>query len=405
MLQLSELRKRAHHLGASEEELDAAINRDDIRIAHIRLIRRKDKLEAKIHEEEKKIKDSLNTPAIPLSLQETLKDGVDDFQLSDISDKSASEHNQGSDSALGELVFYQVPSVYVENLKELDVQVSTPGRPVSDIEVPLRHPVKRVPWSSVRDGEQHSIPLGKGHRKCGFCALCKSLGLCVDKWYRLDGDLSSGVMQWERFHPKDEAMLTKAFWSKTKGKAGVLAEVGHNPTHAVCVASVSDAVPLLNEEAIASGWAKGDKGTKAIAGLSLDFWSHPIPDGQAASPCAGPKRKREEDEGMCPSVRRQCVKDSQSSTVVIRSGLQLQIINLLKRAMMINTNKGSGSYKDLVDRACKIAISSVFDSSLQKRIRAAAFKPHPATGTWRSNTPSIHRPALAEVIDFLEGEQ
>jgi hypothetical protein len=190
----------------------------------------------------------------------------------------SSSSMQGSQSSVDEHVFYQVRSEDIQNCKELDRYVSDPSAPAWVREKPQRCPVMMVPCASKLNARELR------HRR--------ATGECVDKWYWLDGDLQSGSVRWQEFDFQEEEVLTKAFWIDKNGKndACIIAELGFpDRKYAVCSAPISDAVVLLNDEAIAVGLAKGVKYAKVIAGLSLDYWSVPLQDDLPLTPVSHPE--------------------------------------------------------------------------------------------------------------------
>jgi len=80
------------------------------------------------------------------------------------------------------------------------------------------------------------------------------------------------------------------------------------------------------------------------------------------------------------------------------------ISHILKKALAIDTNRGSAFYVELAQQAQEVAAASKVDPALPGRINAAAFKPHPRTATWMSNTPSWHQAPLRELLSSLEEE-
>lgn len=103
----------------------------------------------------------------------------------------------------------------------------------------------------------------------------KATGLYADKWYWLAGPMQLPVdeSQWQRFRPEEEVMLSRAYWLG-KSKTGCIGQVGPpERRYEVFAAATSEAITLCNKKALAGNLATGAYGDKAIAGLSVSFWS------------------------------------------------------------------------------------------------------------------------------------
>jgi hypothetical protein len=96
-----------------------------------------------------------------------------------------------------------------------------------------------------------------------------------------------------------------------------------------------------------------------------------------------------------PSCHRQALSD------LIRVLAVGTIVQKLQKAAAINTNRGSGWYKELVQQTMDVAVASRIDPDLARRIHVAAFTPHPMKGRWMSNTPSWHQKALKDFLTAM----
>jgi ADP-sugar diphosphatase len=179
---------------------------------------------------------------------------------------------QGSSTVEEIVYFYQVRSEHLEHMQEFDACLANPQNLTWKREELRRRPIRRVPFvGSSQDGSRHAQPDTRTLRHG------RHVGVYVDEWYWLDGDFRRGhLTQWRRFHQDDEKLLNAAL--EKAGKVGqIVTEIGPPAQrYTVCMATVSDAVTLQNDEALSAGIAKGRKGDQAIAGFALEFWSLPL---------------------------------------------------------------------------------------------------------------------------------
>jgi hypothetical protein len=177
------------------------------------------------------------------------------------------EAKRASDGSLnGEaLLFYQVRSEHMGLMPEFEAQLAS-NHGAWTREEPRRRPIKMVPWKPHPSAPKVSIPSDRELRHG------RATGVYVDRWYWLAGDLQNGFGPWQEFNFDDAKLLTRAF---SQGKnAGVICEVGpQGHKYTVCAAKPSDAVTVLNDDAIARGLAICEKGAQTIAGFALDVWS------------------------------------------------------------------------------------------------------------------------------------
>jgi hypothetical protein len=166
------------------------------------------------------------------------------------------------------LLFYQVRSEHLGLMPEFEAQLAN-NHGAWTREEPRRRPVKMVPWKPHPSAPTNAIPDGRTLRQG------RAIGVYVDRWYWLAGDLHNGFGSWQEFYSDDAKLLTRVF---SQGKnAGVICEVGpQGHKYTVCAAKPSDAVTVLNDDAIARGLAICEKGAQTIAGFALDVWSQPV---------------------------------------------------------------------------------------------------------------------------------
>lgn len=74
--------------------------------------------------------------------------------------------------------------------------------------------------------------------------------------------------------------------------------------------------------------------------------------------------------------------------------------SLLKEAVQIDTNRGAGQYKSIIEQA--VCIAEQVDRGMMESIEAAAYTNCPRTGRWQSNSPSYHRKALKELMKVID---